>query len=110
MSGQLPDDIVEEVVGRRKELRLLLGAIEHGKAMLLLGLPGVSKTTIVRAIAHHLGDRDERFFDVTGDEQLTAHALVGGFDPPMVINDGYKPEHFIPGPLTRAMTAGGILY
>ena len=47
---------------------------------------------------------------MTGDEQLTAHALVGTFDPPMVLKDGYRPEHFVPGPLVRAMRAGGILY
>jgi MoxR-like ATPase/Mg-chelatase subunit ChlD len=99
-----------EVVGRREELRLLTGALAHGKAVLLLGLPGVSKTTIVRALAAHLGDGPDRFVDATGDEQLTAHALVGTFDPPMVLKDGYRPEHFVAGPLVRAMRAGGILY
>jgi MoxR-like ATPase len=98
------------VVGRRRELRLLLSALEGGKAVLLVGLPGVSKTTMVRALAHHLGDEPDRFVDVTGDEQLTGHALVGTFDPPMVLKEGYRPEHFVPGPLARAMTAGGILY
>ena len=28
----------------------------------------------------------------------------------MVLKDGYRPEHFVPGPLARAMRAGGILY
>jgi MoxR-like ATPase len=110
MTVGLPDDITVSVVGRRRELRLLLSALERGKAVLLIGLPGVSKTTMVRALAHHLGDEPDRFVDVTGDEQLTGHALVGTFDPPMVLKEGYRPEHFVPGPLTRAMTAGGILY
>src|SRR5438105_8586537 len=109
MSRQLPEDIRHEVVGRRAELRLLLGAIRRGKAVLLLGLPGVSKTTMLRALARHLGTEPDRFVDVTGDEQLSAHALAGGFDPPMVLRDGYRPEHFVPGPLARAMVAGGIL-
>src|ERR671931_1075762 len=109
-ASRLPDDIAEPVVGRRRELRLLLSALERGKAVLLVGLPGVSKTTMVRALAHHLGDEPDRFVDVTGDEQLTAHALVGTFDPPMVLKDGYRPEHFVPGPLARAMRAGGIVY
>jgi MoxR-like ATPase len=103
-------EIGGEVVGRRAELRLLIGALRRDKAVLLLGLPGVSKTTIVRALARHLGDGADRFVDTTGDEQLTAHALVGTFDPPMVLRDGYRPEHFVPGPLVRAMRAGGILY
>jgi MoxR-like ATPase len=110
MTVELPAEIGREVVGRRAELRLLLGALERGKAILLLGLPGVSKTTMVRALARHLSHGDDHFVDATGDEQLTAHALVGGFDPPMVLKQGYRPEHFVPGPLTRAMTAGGVLY
>jgi MoxR-like ATPase len=56
MTVGLPDDITASVVGRRRELRLLLSALERGKAVLLIGLPGVSKTTMVRARAHHLGD------------------------------------------------------
>jgi MoxR-like ATPase/Mg-chelatase subunit ChlD len=110
VSGRLPTEVGEEVVGRRSELRLLLAALARGKAVLLLGLPGVSKTTIVRALAHHLGGGPDAFVDATGDEQLTAHALVGTFDPPMVLKDGYRPEHFVAGPLVRAMRAGGILY
>ena len=110
MATQLPAEIGREVVGRRAELRLLLGALERGRAVLLLGLPGVSKTTMVRALARHLSHGDDHFVDATGDEQLTAHALVGGFDPPMVLKQGYRPEHFVPGPLTRAMRAGGVLY
>jgi MoxR-like ATPase/Mg-chelatase subunit ChlD len=110
VSGQAPSPVGGEVVGRREELRLLTGALARGKAVLLLGLPGVSKTTIVRALADHLGGGADRFVDATGDEQLTAHALVGTFDPPMVLKDGYRPEHFVAGPLVRAMRAGGILY
>jgi MoxR-like ATPase/Mg-chelatase subunit ChlD len=110
MSTELPDDIAHAVVGRRTELRLLLSAIGRDKAVLLLGLPGVSKTTMLRALARHLGQELDRFVDVTGDEQLTAHALVGTFDPPMVLKDGYRPEHFVPGPLVQAMRAGGIVY
>ena len=106
----MPSQVGGQVVGRRAELRLLFNALAHGKAVLLLGLPGVSKTTIVRALAGQLGNGPDRFVDATGDEQLTAHALVGTFDPPMVLKDGYRPEHFVPGPLVRAMRAGGILY
>jgi MoxR-like ATPase/Mg-chelatase subunit ChlD len=108
--GDLPADVTRDVVGRRSELRLLLNAVGRGKAVLLVGLPGVSKTTMLRALARHLGHQPDRFVDVTGDEQLTAHALAGTFDPPMVLRGGYRPEHFVPGPLTRAMRAGGILY
>jgi MoxR-like ATPase/Mg-chelatase subunit ChlD len=105
-----PPQIGGDVVGRRAELRILLTALERGKAVLLLGLPGVSKTTLVRALARARAGGPDGFVDATGDEQLTAHALVGTFDPPMVLRDGYRPEHFVAGPLVRAMRAGGILY
>ena len=36
--------------------------------------------------------------------------LVGTFDPSLVLREGYRPEHFWPGPLVRAMRDGGILY
>ena len=65
---------------------------------------------MLRALAGHLGGETDRFVDVTGDEQLTAHALVGTFDPPLVLKGGYRPEYFMPGPLARTMLAGGILY
>lgn len=110
MGMHLPEDISREVVGRRAELHLLLGAIARGKAVLLVGLPGVSKTTMLRALARHHGTESDRFIDVTGDEQLTAPLLVGTFDPPLVLRGGYRSEYFMPGPLTRAMQAGGILY
>ncbi len=91
VGADLPEDIEREVVGRRAELQLLLGAIRRGKAVLLVGLPGVSKTTMLRALARHLGTEPDRFVDVTGDEQLTAHSLVGTFDPPMVLRNGFRP-------------------
>ncbi len=110
MGAELPAGISREVVGRRPELRLLLSAIHRRKAVLLVGLPGVSKTTMLRALARHLGTEPDRFIDVTGDEQLTAQILVGTFDPALVLKGGYQPDYFMPGPLARAMLAGGILY
>src|SRR5262249_26457297 len=55
-------------------------------------------------------DGSTRLFTVTGDEQLTGYSLVGSFDPALVLRDGYKPEHFRPGPLTQALQSGGLLY
>jgi MoxR-like ATPase len=103
--------VAQRVVGRHQEIKLILAAIAKQKPILLLGLPGVSKTTILKEIAHALSnDRSPLLFSATGDEQLTAFALTGSFDPALVLQDGYKEHYFIPGPLAQAMRAGGILY
>jgi MoxR-like ATPase len=107
---RLPPAVADLVVGRRRELSLLLAAVRLGKPVLLVGPPGISETTMLRVLAGHLAEGGpDTFIWVTGDEQLTAHALVGTFDPALVLKDGYRPDHFQPGPLARAMLAGAIL-
>ena len=80
------------------------------RPLLLLGPPGVSKTTMLRVLAGRAADDRDAVHWVTGDEQLSAHVLVGTFDPALVLREGYRAEHFWPGPLVRAMRDGGILY
>ena len=98
------------LVGRRHELRLLRQAVTLRRPVLLLGPPGVSKTTMLRVLAGPAAQDRDAVHGVTGDEQLSAHVLVGTFDPSLVLREGYRPEHFWPGPLVRAMRDGGILY
>lgn len=101
--------LCQQIVGRKSEIGIILAAIRAKQPILLIGMPGVSKTTILSAISKELhGDR--HLFQATGDEQLSAYSLVGSFDPALVIKEGYKQEYFLPGPLTKAMRQGGILY
>ncbi len=101
--------LCRRIVGRKDEIGIILAAIRMKQPILLIGLPGVSKTTILHAIAEELhGSR--HLFQMTGDEQLSAYSLVGSFDPALVIKEGYKQQHFLPGPLTKALQQGGILY
>ncbi|MHA1594844.1 MAG: AAA family ATPase [Candidatus Baldrarchaeia archaeon] len=96
------------IVGREKELRMALAAKLSGRHLLLEGDVGVGKTLLASAIAQYFG---QPMYRVDGDERYTESKLVGYWDPPLVIAYGYDYEKsFIPGPLTRAMLEGGILF
>jgi gas vesicle protein GvpN len=95
------------IVGRDKELEKALAAIISGKHLMIEGPVGVGKTILAVAVARHLG---RPIFRVDGDERYTEQKLSGWFDPPVVLEKGYIPEAFIPGPLTSAMREGGVLF
>jgi len=95
------------IIGRDRELERALAAIESGRHLLIEGPVGVGKTILAVAVAKHLG---RSVFRVDGDERYTEQKLSGWFDPPIVLERGYVPEAFIPGPLTSAMREGGVLF
>lgn len=99
--------IKKRVVGRGKEIDVIISALTSGRHILLEGPPGTSKTTILKTIGDIL---EMPVFFITGNSDLTATKLIGHFDPHKVLSEGYKRENFIPGPLVRAMEEGGILY
>ena len=47
---------------------------------------------------------------VEGNSDLTPQKLIGVFNPAKVMSEGFKKEYFEPGPLTKAMINGGLLY
>lgn len=95
------------IVGRLEEIAECLAADRADRHLLIEGPVGVGKTTLATAISKHLG---RLFFRVDGDERYTSSKLVGWFDPPVVLKRGYVRDAFVPGPLTEAMEAGGILF
>jgi MoxR-like ATPase len=96
-----------EVVGRRRELEVIIAALAAGRHLLLEGPPGTGKSTVLRAIAS-AGDAGYEF--VEGNAELTPARLVGSFDPAAALAEGYVPEAFLDGPLLTAMREGSLLY
>ncbi|MDH5441937.1 MAG: MoxR family ATPase, partial [Candidatus Bathyarchaeota archaeon] len=110
--------IEESLVGRRREIRLILAAVRSGTPVMIEGGVGRGKTKVSLEVAKALG---RPFFRVDGAPDITVQKIVGWFDPSLVlmgtdeakkrgINPGFSWDTFIPGPLTEAMTKGGILF
>ena len=99
--------VAGRVVGRAREIELVVAALAVDRHVLLEGPPGTGKSTLLRAVADELG---LGFEFVEGNAELTPARLVGHFDPARVLSDGYDPDVFVDGPLITAMRSGSLLY
>lgn len=99
--------VATHLVGRERELDLLLAAAAAGRDVLIEGPPGTSKSTLLRAITAEWGIP---LLFVEGNADLTPTRLVGHHDPSRVLRQDYSSETFVPGPLVEAMRTGGFLY
>lgn len=97
----------EQLVGRRREIELVVAALSADRHVLIEGPPGTGKSTLLRAVAAELG---VGFEFVEGNAELTPARLVGHFDPSRVLADGYDPDVFVDGPLVSALRDGSLLY
>ena len=95
------------MVGRGREVELLLAALLAGRHMLLEGPPGTGKSTLLRGLARGAG---LPFQFVEGNAELTPARLVGHHDPSRVMSEGYSADIFVDGPLAAAMREGALLY
>ncbi|OMQ15421.1 ATPase [Modestobacter sp. VKM Ac-2676] len=99
--------VASHLVGRERELDLLLAAVAAGRDVLLEGPPGTSKSTLLRSITVEWGIP---LVFVEGNADLTPTRLVGHHDPARVLREDYSPDNFVPGPLVEAMRSGGFLH
>ncbi len=101
------DRVRARVVGRERELDLILAAVAAGRDLLLEGPPGTSKSTLLRAITAEWGIP---LVFVEGNADLTPAKLVGHHNPARVLREDYSADNFVDGPLLEAMRTGGFLY
>ena len=101
------DRIAAGIVGRERELELILAAVAAGRDLLLEGPPGTSKSTLLRAITAEWGIP---FVFVEGNADLTPTRLIGHHNPARVLREDYSADNFVDGPLLEAMRHGGFLY
>ena len=104
---QVRDRVARHLVGRERELELVLSAVGAGRDIVLEGPPGTSKTTLLRAISAEWGIP---LLFVEGNADLTPSRLVGHHNPARVLREDYSADNFVPGPLVEAMREGGFLY
>jgi MoxR-like ATPase len=106
-AAALVERVLRRVVGREREVELVVAALAADRHVMLEGPPGTGKSTLLRAVADELG---VGFEFVEGNAELTPARLVGHFDPARVLADGYDPDVFVDGPLVSAMRDGALLY
>jgi MoxR-like ATPase len=106
-ASSLVERIGAAVVGRRREIELVVAALVADRHVLIEGPPGTGKSTLLRTVARELG---VGFEFVEGNAELTPARLVGHFDPARVLADGYDPDVFVDGPLAAALRDGSLLY
>lgn len=97
----------ESIVGLRREAEVLAVALATGRHIVLEGPPGTGKSSLLRTLAAAAG---LQVVFVEGNAELTPARLLGSFDPAMVLQQGYQPECFTPGPLMAALREGALLY
>ena len=102
---------LEGVYGQEEALNQLRSAILMDRHVILVGPPGIGKTTIVKSLVDAMpGDDDARpYVRVQGSPDLTAEDLIGDIDPVKALEHGpMSPEAFTPGKMFRA--DGGVLF
>jgi len=96
-----------KIIGRTEELRKIIVAISVDKNILIEGEVGVGKTILSQAVSAYY---DSNFYRIDCSEEILTHNLVGYFDPPLVIAQGYVEDSYVYGPLASAMINGGCLF
>lgn len=99
----------DAVYGQENTIRQVKSALLMDRHIILVGQPGVGKTTLVKAVVDALPDDDTPYVRVQGSPDLTPEDLIGDIDPVKALEFGpMSPEAFTPGKIFKA--DGGVLF
>jgi MoxR-like ATPase len=97
------------IYGQDQAKKQLKSALLTHRHIILVGPPGVGKTTIAKEVAKLFGNKEESFVRVQGSPDLTAEDLIGDIDPIKAITYGpLSKEAFVQGKIFKAHK--GVLF
>ncbi|MBI3033106.1 ATP-binding protein [Candidatus Woesearchaeota archaeon] len=116
------EDTFTDILGQHKTKYQLKSALLAGRHIIILGPPGIGKTTLAKNVARLLPSLEleedgkkfkkkgiERFIRIQGSPDLTAEDLLGDIDPIKALKFGpLSQEAFVPGKIFKANH--GILF
>ena len=104
-------DILTDILGQKRVKNQVKSALIADRHIVILGPPGVGKTTLARNVAGILPKKDNKtvFMRIQGSPDLTAEDLLGDIDPIKALKHGpTSVEAFTPGKIFKA--DGGVLF
>ena len=107
MNKKIMDMEFSQIYGQDDTKKQLKSALMTDRHVILIGPPGVGKTTIAKQIADIVGNKC--FVRVQGSPDLTAEDLIGDIDPVSAIKHGpLSKEAFVKGKIFKANK--GVLF